>query len=160
MKHQELNEILRKHQLYLDCKEGGVQANLSYANLRGANLQEVNLRGANLQGAVLEGANLYRANLEGANLSRANLEGFNLRGANLRDVKTEYIVLKSINYMMWDIVLINNLVTVGCRTHTYKKWKSFNEEEVSEMASGALDFYPMLIQVLDYHYKGTKFEVL
>ena len=78
MKQEELNEILRKHKLWLEEKEGGKRANLERANLRGADLNGVNLHGANLRGANLNGANLH-----GANLERANLDGADLRGADL-----------------------------------------------------------------------------
>ena len=113
----ELNEILRKHDLWLKGDFNGARANLNGANLYGANLYGANLNGANLYGANLYGANLYgadlngadlnganlyganliradliradliRADLNGANLRGANLRGANLRGANLRGAK-------------------------------------------------------------------------
>ena len=109
----ELNEILRKHNLWIkgdfngeradlygaDLREADLrEANLSWADLRGANLswadlREADLRGANLYGADLREANLREANLSWAdlreadlyeaNLSWADLRGANLRGANL-----------------------------------------------------------------------------
>ena len=98
----ELNEILRKHDLWLKGDFNGARANLNGANLYGANLYGANLYGADLNGADLNGANLYganliradliradliRADLNGANLRGANLRGANLRGANLRGAK-------------------------------------------------------------------------
>ena len=58
-------------------------ANLRYANLRGANLGDANLRYANLRGADLRYANLGDANLRGADLTGADLSGANLARANL-----------------------------------------------------------------------------
>jgi len=81
---EELAEVLEKHRLWLDDEEGGEQADLSGANLRGAYLSGANLRGANLSGANLSGAYLSDANLRGANLSGANLSGAYLSDANLR----------------------------------------------------------------------------
>ena len=78
MTQEELKKILHRHQLWLEGKEGGEQANLC-----GANLHRANLRGADLRGADLCGANLCGANLHGANLRRANLHRANLCGANL-----------------------------------------------------------------------------
>ena len=93
MTEKELKKILHRHQLWLEGKEGGEQANLQgadlcRADLCGANLREANLRGANLRGADLHranlcGANLHRANLREADLCRADLCGANLCGANL-----------------------------------------------------------------------------
>ena len=89
MKQTKLNEILRKHKLWLDRDENGSRADLSGANLSRANLSRADLsgadlRGANLSEADLSGANLSGANLSGADLSGANLSGANLSGANLR----------------------------------------------------------------------------
>ena len=63
MDKKKLDEILKKHQKWLDNEPDGEQANLQGANLQGANLQE-----ANLQGADLQGANLQEADLQGADL--------------------------------------------------------------------------------------------
>ena len=90
MKQEELNEILRLHKMWVEGKDGGAQANLEGADLRGAYLEGANLRGAGLCMANLEGANLREANLRGArllgaNLRFANLIEANLRGAHLRE---------------------------------------------------------------------------
>lgn len=50
---KELNEILRKHQMWLNKEEGGQLADLREVDLSGRDLE-----GANLQGANLEWANL------------------------------------------------------------------------------------------------------
>ena len=42
----ELNEILRKHKMWLNIVDGGEYANLSYANLSYANLRRANLSSA------------------------------------------------------------------------------------------------------------------
>ena len=83
-----LNEILKKHKIWLNNEENGERANLRCANLRGADLSDANLSGANLRNANLRGADLWNAdlrcaNLRGADLSDANLSGANLRNANL-----------------------------------------------------------------------------
>ena len=85
----QLDDILRKHALWINNESGGERANLSgadlyQANLRGANLYQANLHEANLSGADLYQANLRGANLSGADLYQANLRGANLSSANLR----------------------------------------------------------------------------
>jgi uncharacterized protein YjbI with pentapeptide repeats len=80
MNKQELADVLEKHLLWLQSKEGG-----ECANLRGANLCGAYLGGANLRGANLRGANLCDANLCDAYLGDAYLGGAYLGGANLRD---------------------------------------------------------------------------
>ena len=85
MTNEELKEVLRLHQMWLLDKEGGVRADLIYANLRYADLSDANLRGANLRYANLSGANLSGADLSGANLSGANLSGADLSGAEYNE---------------------------------------------------------------------------
>ena len=79
----ELNEILRKHEMWINREEGGIRADLSNADLSRANLHLANLHLAKLYEANLSGANLYEANLSGANLSGADLSGANLNGVDL-----------------------------------------------------------------------------
>jgi len=88
IKGETLEEILEKHEKWLNNKEGGERANLSEADLRLANLSYADLRRANLSYANLNDAdlgyaNLNDADLRGANLRYADLEGADLRGANL-----------------------------------------------------------------------------
>ena len=85
----ELNEILRKHDLWLKNDPAGVRANLWNADLRGADLRNAKLESADLRGADLRGANLRNADLRTANLWNADLRGANLRGANLRGANLE-----------------------------------------------------------------------
>ncbi|WEB70568.1 pentapeptide repeat-containing protein [Aerococcus christensenii] len=90
-----LNEILRKHRLWLKDDPNGkravlenanlICADLRYADLRYANLRHANLKGANLICAVLENANLICADLRHADLSHANLEDADLKCADLKD---------------------------------------------------------------------------
>ena len=95
MEASELKEILDRHQLWLNGKEG------KCANLKGANLHAANLRGANLHAANLRGANLY-----GAKLNGASLWGANLTDAILPDIS--WIIpgcLVQLNHVMRDFYL-------------------------------------------------------
>ena len=92
-----LNEILRKHALWLLGDPDGERANLYGANLYGADLYKAdlykadltraNLSEANLSEADLTGANLYGADLYKADLTRADLTRADLSEANLDGVK-------------------------------------------------------------------------
>lgn len=62
MDKNELKEILRKHELWLDGDTKGERAYLSSANLSGADLSGADLRSADLSGADLSGAYLSGAN--------------------------------------------------------------------------------------------------
>ena len=71
---KELKKILHRHQLWLEGKEGGEQANLRWADLRGADLRGADLCGADLCGANLREVDLRGANLRWADLCRADLD--------------------------------------------------------------------------------------
>jgi hypothetical protein len=73
MKQEQLNKILQKHKDWLDGIEGGVQADLENADLKGVNLKNSYLGGSNLKGADLRGAKLYGAKLNTADLHGAYL---------------------------------------------------------------------------------------
>ena len=78
-----LKEVLELHKKWLNDEKGGIRADLSYVNLRGADLS-----GADLRYADLSDANLRDANLSGADLRDANLRDSDLRCADLIGIKT------------------------------------------------------------------------
>ena len=89
----ELDELVRKHKLWLEGKDGGeklvlIDCDLTGSNLTGSDLSRSNLTGSNLTRSNLTGSNLTRSNLtrsnlRGSDLSRSNLSGSNLTGSNL-----------------------------------------------------------------------------
>ena len=97
MTKERLDEILRKHKLWLCDEDGGERANLSGANLSRANLSGADLSCANLSGANLSGADLSCANLSGANLSGADglLSAVNFMEAHFERVAEGYIAYKT-----------------------------------------------------------------
>ena len=112
MIQEELNDILKLHEMWINNEKGGKRANLSGANLFGADLSE-----ANLYKADLSYANLFRANLSYANLSRANLHYVNLfyvnlsfsnlSGANLSGANLSYATLYMTNLSKADLSYAN-----------------------------------------------------
>ena len=102
MTAKNLQEILRKHTLWLNGDPDGEKATLYGADLRRVNLYRadlsgVDLRRANLSGADLSDANLYMSNLSGANLSGANglLSAVNFMEANFERTENGYIAYKT-----------------------------------------------------------------
>ena len=72
MEQKKLDEILKKHQKWLDNDPDGERADLREADLQRADLQRANLRWANLQGANLRWADLQGADLQGCLLYTSN----------------------------------------------------------------------------------------
>lgn len=110
---EELNEMLEKHELWLNREKGGERADLSYtdlaydeficANLKHINLQYADLRRADLRRADLSYANLKSADLRGANLRESNLSNANLTYADLSDTNLSYASLVNANLTNADI---------------------------------------------------------
>ena len=128
-----LKEILDKHQLWLEDKEDGEQANLYGANLTRANLDGANLYGANLTRANLTRANLDGASLDGANLTRANL--WSCQG-NRQEIKSIFIS------EVYPITYTATHLQIGCENHEILEWWEFNDSQIAEMdGSKASDFW-------------------
>ena len=112
-------------------------ADLCGANLRGANLRAADLRDADMRDAELCGADLRAANLRGADLRGADLRGADLRGEKLKSIPVFIYGLK------WFVTVTNEFLTIGCQRHTHAEWEAFSDEQISDMAEGALNFWQM-----------------
>lgn len=109
----QLDEILRKHKIWLDTSfEKEKCANLSSADLSDTNLMDTDLRRANLRGADLNGANLRGADLRDADLRGADLRGADLRGANLRyaDLRSANLSDTNLSYSITD----KKYISISC----------------------------------------------
>ena len=97
MDRLELQEILEKHEKWLNNQEGGLRADLHWADLRWADLSGANLRKANLHKADLSWANLRGADLSGTNLCKAGLSWADLREADLSGANLSGVDLSEAN---------------------------------------------------------------
>ena len=122
----ELNEIVEAHKKWRYNEDGGSRANL---------------RGADLRGADLCGADLCGADLCGADLRDANLRDANLRGANLWGTIGNKGNIKSIQLEKYDICYTSEVMQIGCQRHSIEEWFKFDDEKISNMESGALEWW-------------------
>ena len=118
MKKEELNKILNLHKTWVNGEKGGKYADLSNADLSNADLRYANLRGANLRGA-------------------------NLRGANLRYCVGNGKEIKSLQIGTYLISYTKDILNIGCQSHTLDEWKSFTDDEISEMDSDVLEWWKL-----------------
>ena len=145
-----------------------INANLSNANLRGVNLRDADLsgvnlsdadlRGATLRGATLRGANLINTNLsdadlKGANLSVANLSDANLRGADLWGVFGNMRHIKSLQTEKYTVTYTATSLQIGCKQYSIEEWKKFDDKTISQMDSGALEWWtnwkPIIMEIIE-----------
>jgi len=121
-------------------------ADLRDADLCGADLCGANLCNADLCGANLCGANLCNADLCGADLCDANLCDANLRGTNLCDADLCGADLCGANLIVlitapWTAYIQPETIRIGCQYHTTHQWKEFDDDTISQMSKGALEYW-------------------
>lgn len=58
MTQEDLNEILAKHKLWLQGKDGGERANMQGADMRSADMRRANMQGADMRGTDMRHANI------------------------------------------------------------------------------------------------------
>ena len=119
----------------------------SGANLRGADLRDAYLSGAYLRDADLRDADLSDADLSDAYLRGADLRGVYLRDADLRDADLRdanlsgangrKITINNIPVKIWtgiyDVIIFDSHMKVGCEFHSLTDWWSFDNERITKM---------------------------
>ncbi len=129
-------EVLFAH----EAEENSIKITLKAALQAGSNLYGADLRGANLYGADLRGADLRGADLRCADLRCADLRGANLYDANLYGDKLTKTPLFLYN-LKWDVTITTTFLRIGCQVHLISDWASFSDDRISEMSSGAFEFW-------------------
>lgn len=133
-----------------------IGANLRDANLSGSNLSEAKLMCANLRGADLSdaricdtdlresnlcGADLHCAYLREADLRGADLHAANLNGVNLWSAVGNKKHVKSLQIEHYDITYTSDIIQIGCQRHKIEDWFEFDDETISKMDEGALEWW-------------------
>ena len=139
---ERLSEILAKHKAWLNNEEGGERADLSDADLRNADLRNANLSYANLSYANLSNADLRNADLRNTDLSDANLRNADLSNADLRFLHSANgEELACMNAGKYQVVLSKEKIAIGCKFFTVEEWKEFDDDKISKMDDGALEWW-------------------
>ena len=133
----ELKSIIESHNKWL-LDEGGTQADLRGANLRGANLREANLSGADLSWANLSGADLSEANLSWANLRVANLRGADLHRADLRGASVLFAMIGK-----YAITATATYTYIGCQRLANSDWLMLSFDDAEKMDNKAGEWWRM-----------------
>ena len=116
MTQERIKEVVALHEDWLNGKIGGERADLSRA--------------------YLSRAYLSGAYLSGADLSRADLRGVNLKGA-----KGDGKYIKSIRTEVYPITYTASVLQIGCKNHLISEWVEFDDKKISQMDSGALEWW-------------------
>jgi len=93
-----IQEILKKHLLWLRDEPNGERADLTGVDLTGEDLS-----GINLSSAILTGTNLSSTDLRSTNLSSTDLRSTNLSGADLRNADLSGTDLRKTDFRYADL---------------------------------------------------------
>lgn len=149
---EEIQEVLRLHQLWLAGSPEGERANLFGAYLCHADLCHADLRHANLFGADLRHADLSGANLRSVDLRHANLCYANLRNADLWGCVGNGSEIKSLQCGGYPVTYTAEVLQIGCQQHAINDWWQFNADEIDEMDQEATEWWgvwrPLLESIL------------
>ena len=141
MTQEQIKEVIALHEDWLNDKIGGVCADLSGANLREADLREADLRDADLRDADLREADLKKADLKKADVREANLRKADLRGVRLEGIKGDGKYIKSLQIEKYPINYTASVLQIGCKNHLISEWVEFDDKKISQMDSGALEWW-------------------
>jgi hypothetical protein len=82
-------------------------------------------------------ANLRNANLSYADLSYADLSHANLRFLHSANGKE----LACMNAGKYQVVLSKEKIAIGCKFFTVEEWKEFDDDKISKMDDGSLEWW-------------------
>ncbi len=163
MKQSILNEVLRKHDLWLNGKEGGELADLSNSDLSNSDfsnsdfsytdLSYTRLSHTNLSNSDLSYTRLSHTNLSYTNLSYTNLSNSDLRYCGLQGTVGNMNNIKSIQVERYEVTYTDKVMQIGCEKYKISEWFNFNDDTISEMDDGALEWWkvwkPILKKIIE-----------
>ena len=84
---------------------------------------------------------------------KANLSDADLRGADLRGVFGNMGHIKSLQTEKYTITYTATILQIGCKRFTIDEWKNFDNKTISQMDSGALEWWtkwkPIILQIIE-----------
>jgi hypothetical protein len=158
MTQQELDEIVERHKLWLEHKEGGARADFSGKDIRYVDLSGKNLWGAYFRETILIGVNFNGANLGYTDFRRAYIESTDFIGTclgyadfrhahfnrvdfsgascgfmDLRGAGTSGTHLIAIKLPVWDVYINTQTVQIGSWHHRHDALLSISDDEINKM---------------------------
>lgn len=108
MTQQEVDEMCKKHEAWLENRADGVRADFSGASLKGMSLKNADLRFANLEGADLRLVRATYATFDdctanGACFTEAQLTGASFEGASLQSASFECAIINFVSFAEADL---------------------------------------------------------
>ena len=91
--------------------------------------------------------------LRGEGGARANLREADLRWANLWSTVGNGGEVKSLHCGGYDVAFTHDVLQIGCKRYPIKDWFEFDDETISSMDGGALEWWrkwrPILKQIVE-----------
>ena len=93
---------------------------------------------------------------ERANLHNANLRNADLRNANLRFLHSANgKELACMNAGKYQVVLSKEKIAIGCKFFTVEEWKEFDDDKISKMDDGSLEWWKQWKELVFMFHKNV-----
>ena len=93
---------------------------------------------------------------ERANLSYANLRNADLRNADLRFLHSANgKELACMNAGKYQVVLSKEKIAIGCKFFTVEEWKEFDDDKISKMDDGSLEWWKQWKELVFMFHKNV-----
>jgi len=123
---------------FRELVEGSIKAGVI---LYRANMSGADMSGADMRGADMRGANMLYANMRHANMSGADMRGADMRYANMRYAIGNMREFKTLLLEKYVVTFNASDMAIGCQQHTIEEWFEFNDDRISQMDHGALEWW-------------------
>ena len=82
-----------------------------------------------------------KINLSNADLYSANLSNADLSDANFRWCVGDGKIILSMQVTQWGIAFTKTHLAIRCKQYSIEEWRNFNDDEISKMNYGALEWW-------------------
>jgi len=169
MKTEELQQVIAKHQKWLDGREGGARADFRDCDLSGSDLRNSDLRYSNLRNSDLRYSNLRNSDLRNSDLRYSDLRNSDLRYSDLRNSDLRYSDLSNCDlsncvgllfitqrsdgyqfFAMYETGTATWMIRAGCQYRTIESYrehtKSYKCEKKRSETLLILDYAELIIK--------------
>ena len=154
LKLADFNQVSACNTSFLEC--GMQHASFVRAKLKSAQFCHADLDFADFNQAILTDTQLIESSLNDAEFDGATLGHTDFFKSDLRNIRFGCADIKTA--MLWDVLGDNkHIITlqtpkytvnytaehiqIGCKKFTHDEWKNFTDEEIDDMAAGALRWW-------------------
>lgn len=117
------------------------RAKLKNATMRHCTMIDTILRAVDLADADLHGSTLVGVDFSHSNLRDVWLESATMLNCELREVIGNGVEIKTFQTESYMVNFTKHDIQIGCKRFTVEEWTNFTDHEISQLDTGALDWW-------------------